>query len=94
MKTKNASVYFSKQTMLLFSAAPHLNITITFSSRILTSADILSVPVRPVCYTVHENHNYVNSSYLKVTSKTVGHCYTEIEHRNVYNEPNISHPRS
>jgi len=43
LKTKSASVYFSKQTRLLFCAAPHISITIVCSSRILTSDDILSV---------------------------------------------------
>jgi len=74
---------------MLFCAAPHHIITIVCSSRILTSAELLSV----VLY-YDQNQYYVNLSYLKATSKTVGHCNTEIEHKNLCNEHNFLYPRS
>ena len=75
-------------TLLCFSA-PYHSLTITCSLRILQSADILSVPPRPLSSSIYLNQYYVNLSRLKTTSKVVGHCHTEMEHANLYKEPNL-----
>jgi len=45
-----------------------------------------------LCYIINENQYCVNYSYLKFKSKTVGHCHTDIEQRNLYNERKCLYP--